>query len=179
MTITVSAKIYKVSTLAIIAPRQRSTLIKLIGMLLLFFLTLSSSYAAELKANSTKTNHTVIKLEAPQMWIKIGEHRFKATLANTSAAREFAAQLPLTLNMADLHNNEKHAKLEKSISTDTHQPKRINNGDIMLWGSHTLVLFYKNFDTSYEYTRIAHIEDASKLPQILGSNSVIIAFSKD
>ena len=96
MTITVSAKIYKVSTLAIIAPRQRSTLIKLIGMLLLFFLTLSSSYAAELKANSTKTNHTVIKLEASQMWIKIGEHRFKATLANTSAAREFAAQLPLT-----------------------------------------------------------------------------------
>ena len=81
--------------------------------------------------------------------------------------------------MADLHNNEKHAKLEKSISTDTYQPNRINNGDIMLWGSHTLVLFYKNFDTSYEYTRIAHIEDASKLPQILGSNSVIIAFSKD
>ena len=113
------------------------------------------------------------------MWITIGEHRFKTTLANTSAAREFAAQLPLTLNMADLHNNEKHAKLEKSISTDTHQPKRIHNGDLMLWGSLTVVLFYKDFDTSYEYTRIGHIERASKLPQILGSESAIIAFSKD
>lgn len=92
------------------------------------------------------------------MWIIIGEHRFKASLVDTQAAREFSSMLPFSLNMGDLHNNEKHALLPKSILTDEHYPKRIHNGDHMLWGNRTIVISYKDFDTSYGYTRIGHIE---------------------
>lgn len=113
------------------------------------------------------------------MWITIGEHRFKATLANTSAAREFAAMLPLTLDMDDLNRNEKHAKLSKSLTTDEHQPRTIQNGDLMLWGSRTMVVFYKDFATSYSYTSIGHIEDAAELPKELGFAHAIVVFSKD
>ncbi|PJE54470.1 hypothetical protein TY87_15615 [Marinomonas sp. BSi20584] len=113
------------------------------------------------------------------MWITIGEHRFAAVLADTEAAREFLAMLPLTLDMADLNGNEKEADLPKALSTDTYQPGTINNGDLMLWGSRTMVVFYKTFNTSYSYTRIGHIEEAADLPQELGRRNVQITFSKE
>lgn len=169
----------KVSTLGIIMPRLRLTLIKLASLLLLLCLALSSSYAAQLVTDPIAAKHTVTQSERSYMWITIGNHRFKANFINTPAASEFSAMLPFTLNMDDLNNNEKHAQLPKSISTDEHRPKRIHNGDIMLWGNRTIVVFYKDFDTSYSYTRIGHIEDPSQLQQILGQNNVSVMFSKN
>ena len=113
------------------------------------------------------------------MWITIGERRFAATLADTDAAREFAAMLPLTLDMDDLNSNEKHIELPKALTTNKHQPKAVHNGDIVLWGSRTLVVFYKTFNTSYSYTRIGHIEEAADLPQKLIRRRVQVTFSRD
>ena len=50
-----------------------------------------------------------------RMWMTVGEHRFAITLADTDAARAFAAQLPLTLDMAELNGNEKHADLSQAL----------------------------------------------------------------
>src|SRR6476646_9058521 len=38
--------------------------------------------------------------EKSRMWMNIGEHRFAITLADTEAARAFAAMLPLSIDMA-------------------------------------------------------------------------------
>ncbi len=38
-----------------------------------------------------------------RIWMTAGEHRFSITLADNGAARAFAAQLPLTLDMPDLN----------------------------------------------------------------------------
>ncbi|TYL49337.1 hypothetical protein FXV75_00540 [Marinomonas sp. IMCC 4694] len=120
-----------------------------------------------------------MKSEKPHTWITIGEHGFAVALADTDAAREFTAMLPLTLDMTDLNNNEKEADLPKALTTDTYRPGTINNGDIMLWGSRTLVVFYKTFNTSYSYTRIGHIEDNTNLSAILGTSETRITFSKN
>ncbi|NGO07997.1 hypothetical protein G5C60_10130 [Streptomyces sp. HC44] len=40
-----------------------------------------------------------------------------ATLNDSAAARDFAAQLPLTLNLTDFHQNEKIADLPRRLST--------------------------------------------------------------
>ena len=40
------------------------------------------------------------------MWMTIGERRFAITLSDNAAARAFAAQLPLTLDMSELNGNE-------------------------------------------------------------------------
>ena len=72
----------------------------------------------------------------------VGERRFAVTLADTEAARAFVAQLPLTLDMPDLNGNEKHVKLPKPVPASATRPGPIRNGDLMLWGADTLVVFY-------------------------------------
>lgn len=116
--------------------------------------------------------------EESHMWMTVGERRFAITLTNNAAARAFAAQLPLTLNMVDLNGNEKHAELPKALPESASRPGTIHHGDLMLYGSSTLVVFYLGFDTSYAYTRMGRVDDPEGLAQALGQRAVRIHFSK-
>ncbi|WP_082548692.1 cyclophilin-like fold protein [Variovorax sp. Root473] len=113
------------------------------------------------------------------MWMTVGERRFAITLADTEAARAFAAMLPLSIDMPDLHNNEKHAALPRSLPTSEIRPGTIRSGDLMLYGPRTLVVFYKTFESPYAYTRLGRVDDAAGLAEALGSGSVRIGFSTD
>lgn len=168
-----------VNTLLLIADHQKAQVLKKICLSLLLLLTLGNSYAAQSTTKPTSTQQASINSEESRMWITIGERRFAATLADTDAAREFAAMLPLILDMDDLNSNEKKFDLSNALTKNTYQPGIIHNGDIMLWGSRTLVVFYKTFDTPYSYTRIGHIENSDDLPRELGHSNAIIRFSKD
>lgn len=119
-----------------------------------------------------------VQLENRPMWMNIGERRFAITLADTEASRAFAAMLPLTIDMADLNNNEKHAVLTKRLPTSAVRPGAIHDGDIMLYGEDTLVVFYLSFKSSYAYTRLGRVDDAAGLARALGSGGVRIHFSK-
>ena len=83
------------------------------------------------------------------MWMTVGERRFALTLTDNTAARAFAAQLPLTLAMSELNGNEKHAELPKALPADASRPGTIGNGDLMLYGAETLVIFYSTFQSPY------------------------------
>jgi hypothetical protein len=115
--------------------------------------------------------------EERRMWMTFGERRFSVTLADNEAARSFAALLPLTLDMPDLNGNEKHVKLPRPLPVNTSRPGTIRNGDLMLWGADTLVVFYKTFDSPYSYTRLGRIDDPAALPQMLGRGEVRIVFT--
>ena len=99
-------------------------------------------------------------------------------MTNNLAARAFAGQLPLTLDMADLNSNEKHAELPNALPVSASRPGTIHNGDLMLYGSSTLVVFYVTFDSSYSYTRLGRVDDTNGLAQALGQRMVRINFSK-
>ena len=117
--------------------------------------------------------------EESRMWMTIGERRFAITLADTEAARSFAAMLPLTLDMEELNGNEKKKELPRPLPTDASRPGTIRNGDLLLWGSRTVVVFYLTFESPYSYTRLGRVDDPSVLPQSLGRHDVRVVFSKN
>jgi len=118
--------------------------------------------------------------EKPQMWMIIGgTHRFAVTLENNPTARAFAQMLPLTLEMPDLNDNEKHVRLSRSLPTNAVRPGTIRTGDVMLYGNDTLVVFYKTFPSSYSYTRIGSVTQVDGLVQALGASSQRIGFALD
>jgi len=114
-------------------------------------------------ATSANARAAATEKESPRMWMMVGDRRFAVTLADNAAARSFAALLPLTITMSDLNDNEKHVKLRRALPTDASKPGTIRNGDIMLWGTDTLVVFYVTFDSPYSYTRIGRMDDPAGL----------------
>jgi hypothetical protein len=111
-----------------------------------------------------------------KMKIKIGASTFTATLYDNATARAFKALLPITVNMSELNGNEKYFDLAASLPTNASNPGTIQNGDLMLYGSKTLVLFYKSFSTSYNYTKLGRLNDAAGLAAALGSGNVTVTF---
>ncbi len=89
-----------------------------------------------------------------KMKITISKHTFSATLDHNATAAAFRARLPLTMEMADLNDNEKYFDLPVDLPANASNPGTIKTGHLMLYGSNTLVLFYKSFSTSYSYTRL-------------------------
>ena len=106
--------------------------------------------------------------------IKVGDKAFTATLLDNPTATAFKAMLPLTINMTELNGNEKYFRLSKNLPTNASNPGTINSGDLMLWGSNTLVVFYETFSTSYSYTRLGKIENPSGLKSALGTENVTV-----
>lgn len=111
-----------------------------------------------------------------QMKVTIGQKTFIATLENNATVTAFTAMLPLTLNMNDFNDNEKVIRLSGRLPTHDSNPRRIQIGDLMIWSSHSLVLFYKSFPTSYSYTRLGRIDDPSGLADAVGSGNVTVRF---
>ncbi|MOA04039.1 hypothetical protein D3C78_1235720 [compost metagenome] len=118
--------------------------------------------------NDNMTNSKII--------IKVNSKSFTATLLDNSSAKAFKELLPLTINMIELNGNEKYFDLSKNLPANSSNPETIQNGNLMLYGSETLVLFYKTFTTSYSYTRLGKVNDATALASALGSGNVTVTF---
>lgn len=115
--------------------------------------------------------------ESRKMRITAGDQSFEAELYDNQAASELLSRLPMTITMDELNGNEKYYYMNKGLPKSSRQVKRIQSGDLMLYGSDCLVLFYKDFDTTYSYTRLGKISDPQGLEEALGRGSVKISFS--
>ena len=114
-----------------------------------------------------------------QIKVRIGSRTFTATLLNNATVTAFKAKLPMTVSMSELNGNEKLYRFQENLPTDASNPGNINSGDLMIYGSNTLVLFYQSFPTSYSYTKLGRIEDAAGLAAAVGSGSVAVSFVLD
>lgn len=111
------------------------------------------------------------------MWMTVGEHRFAITLDDSETSRALAQLLPLTLDMSELNANEKYASLPQRLPASAVTPGTIRNGDLMLYGTDTLVIFYRTFESTYSYTRIGRVDSPNELAEALGRVDVTIHFS--
>ena len=113
------------------------------------------------------------------MRITIGSSTFTATLSDNATATAFKSMLPMTINMSDLNGNEKYFDLPVKLPINASNPGTIQSGDLMIYGSNTLVLFYKTFSTSYGYTRLGRINDTKGLASAVGSGNVMITYEME
>ncbi len=155
------------------------------SLLIFFFLTslfaplASCDQVAAVQGNSDAgdtTDNNTPTLTGSQMRIKIGPSTFTATLDDNATATAFKALLPMTVTMVELNGNEKYVDLPGNLPANASNPQTIQNGDLMLYGANTLVLFYKAFATSYRYTRLGRINDPAGLAAAVGSGNVAVAF---
>jgi hypothetical protein len=111
-----------------------------------------------------------------KMRITIGSMTFTATLEDNPTVTKLKRLLPMTVEMTELNGNEKYYHLSTRLPADAISPGKIQNGDILLYGDNSLVLFYKTFKTSYSYTRLGRIDDPSGLASAVGKGDVSVAF---
>ena len=114
--------------------------------------------------------------ESMRLNIKVGDKNFKATLESNNTTKSLLEKLPLTINMSELHENEKYYYFNESLPTNSERIGNINTGDLMLYGSDCLVLFYKSFSTSYSYTRLGHIDNSQGLADAVGNGNITVTF---
>ncbi len=151
----------------------------------LLWIALSAGHAAYAKDTPAAAPATAgatpsqLKAKASDAWMTVGARSFSITLADTAAARDFAALLPLALDMEELNGNEKKKDLADALPTEVVRPGMIRTGDLLLWGSRTMVVFYQTFESPYAYTRLGRVNDPAGLTQALGRGDVRVVFSKN
>lgn len=141
--------------------------------LILFFVTGCTESAEKISAEKNMIPQEEIKIK-----IQIGDKIFNATMEDHPAARKFAEKLPLEVTMIELNGNEKYFRLNKTLPSSDKKIGTIKSGDLMLWSSNTVVLFYKDFSTSYSYTRLGKIDNPADLEKVVGTGNISVKFVK-
>ena len=112
-----------------------------------------------------ETNQSIDNQEITMDKIHINTNgkKHELNLERNSTTSALLKLLPLDISMSDLNGNEKYAYLDDSLPTNIYSPKHIEAGDVMLFGNNCLVIFYKSFDTNYDYSKIGHIDNLPEL----------------
>ena len=139
---------------------------------LIFTLALACASPCSLSAQPVESEQSM----GNKITIKIRDKVFAATLSDNATTTAFKKLLPLSVTMTELNGNEKLFRLPGTMPARASTPSSIQTGDLMLYGSNTLVLFYKSFLTTYSYTTIGRIDDPAGLEAAVGSGSVAVTF---
>lgn len=158
---------------------MKHSLLMILACLSIMICSASSCDKSDDINNTNNTSENATPMANGKIKIKVGSQTFTATLLDNNSAKAFKEMLPLTINMVELNNNEKYYDLPNSLPTNSSKPGTIKNGDLMLYGSKTLVLFYKTLSTSYSYTKLGTVDDTTGLTAALRSGNVIVTFEKD
>jgi hypothetical protein len=145
-------------------------------MILIFTSVFRDSGALYNIDNQNIKTERISTMASGKIKITVNSQTFTATLLDNNSAKAFSEMLPLTIKMIELNGNEKYCDLKKSLPTNPSNPKTITNGDLMFYGSETLVLFYETFSTSYSYTKLGQVDNSTGLASTLGSGNVTVTF---
>ena len=126
--------------------------------------------------------HLIMKIcicNEDNYYIKIGDKTFPIQFKDTSVSSELKAKFPFTIKMNNLNGNEVYYNFDQTFTTNTKSVNTINIGDIYLYQSNCLVLFYKTFSTSYSYSEIGSLTSTEGLAEAIGSQNITISWCKN
>ncbi|MGT2715837.1 cyclophilin-like fold protein [Streptococcus respiraculi] len=109
--------------------------------------------------------------------IQIGREQFRVSLEGNQATRELVALLteaPMTIDVSDYAGFEKVGSLGRLL-TSSDQKMTTQNGDIVLYNSRQLVLFYGS--NTWSYTKIGSVTDKEGWKQALEGAPQALAVS--
>lgn len=119
------------------------------------------------------------RAEMKKIDIIIDNQEFQVDLYENETVYRLLEKLPLTIQMNELHGNEKYNYLDFNLPTNAESIGYIKAGDLMLFGNNCLVLFYESFSSSYEYTKLGHVNDTNGLMKALGNGNVEVTIKMD
>lgn len=115
--------------------------------------------------------------EGAALKITVGDNELLATFEDNSSAREFQellAQGPLTIDMEDYGGFEKVGPLGTTL-TRNDQQITTEPGDVILYQGSQITIYYGV--NSWNFTRLARIDDPAGLKEKLGDGTIQVTFS--
>lgn len=135
----------------------------------------SQSVISEQEISQSQDNSS--SQEEPMLKITVGGQELLATFADNSSAEEFRellAQGPVTISMDDYGGFEKVGSLGTTLTRNdtriTTQP-----GDVILYQGNQITIYYGT--NTWNFTRLAKINDSTDLQAKLGTGTVQVTFS--
>lgn len=147
---------------------------------------LATPIASSVTPDQTLSENGLIKTEIPpetnafiNITMLIGGFSFSAKLYDNETTRALLEKFPLEVNMDELYGREKYFFLADNLPfTYAETPETIYSGEIMLWSSNCLVVFYNTFpNTVSGYVKLGYVEDVAGLAEALGGGNVQVAFT--
>ena len=135
----------------------------------------SQSVISEQESSQSQDNSS--SQEEPMLKITVGDQDLLATFADNSSAeafRDLLAQGPVTIAMDDYGGFEKVGSLGTTLTRNdtriTTQP-----GDVILYQGNQITIYYGT--NTWNFTRLAKINDSTDLQAKLGTGTVQVTFS--
>lgn len=128
------------------------------------------------QTNSPQINTETTDEVASMVEMIVNGKTFDVFCYDNETVKAFVNALPLSLEMKELNGNEKYYYLNNSLPCAESSVGSVSCGDLMLYGTNCIVLFYKNFHTAYNYTKIGKVSNVHGLAQALGTGTATITF---
>src|SRR5699024_12761625 len=138
---------------------------------------MSRAFIIVLNMTATSGNNESWDEAAMKMNIAVNDSNFTSTLAENAAVDalvDWMEEGPITLELSDYADFEKVGPLGRSLPASDRQTTT-QAGDIVLYQSNQIVLFYGS--NSWSYTRLGSIDDLTGWEDVLGSGDVTVTLS--
>lgn len=165
---------------------KKQILCLFLSLILLSFLTSCKNTEKSMPMDENSENKSSLntdsvsepdgKESAASLNIEVGDQSFVIILYDNPSTQALLELLPLDLDMSEMNGNEKYFSLPDVLPTDSKNVESIQQGDFMLYGDNCLVLFYKDFSTSYRYTPLGRIDNPEGFAAAVGGSDVRIKF---
>ena len=138
----------------------------------------TQTVVSEQEASETQPSEEIeSSQEASTLKITVGDYELLATFADNSSAEEFKellSQGPVTVEMEDYGGFEKAGPLGTTL-TRNDQQITTEPGDVILYQGNQITVYYGT--NTWNFTRLARIDDPTDLEEKLGDGTVQVTFS--